>query len=664
MASTDALAALDGSALEDQWRFETQIASGDGFSIYSGSEIGSGKPVLIEVVAASSVAPPPEQGRRAELLDAISHPGLLPVLDVGVTHDGARYAITDHPSGEALTARLRRLGKLEPEAAAQIAVGVTRVLEAVHAAGAVHANLHPARVFVTDQNDRIGVELALGLLRPCALDLDSDVVAKTIRAGHPRCPWDELARVVSTPPPYCAPEQLLGAPATARSDLYSVGVLLFQMVQGHPPHPLATAAAIAAAELALEPHSLNPAIPLRLRAVIGRALADNPARRQTSARVLAVALERALRRLPSTRSIRSAASTRSTSGDARSLPATEPLPAPLASSSDEPPTQRRPVISHPDLLPVRQSRPARGRSFRVEAAAPPEPAQRPRPPSVPPLPPRRSSVPPPPEPRRQFTMRPLPPLKPPPIPSLALPQRTVRAAPATAARPAPFDADVWLDPAELMEVDRRPLVSLPSIDEILEEADSDRVAFEEEEIPISLEEPPVEHHTDRPVVRDEEVPASIRAAVRRKRRLAGLLLWGLLGASSGSIAFLLEPRLLSGLHAAGSAVLGESQPAVLGEGQSATLTGSQPLALPLPPPAAAVAQPAEPPSVTPAPSDAPTSASEAPQARPEPPLEPAVPRAAGVSEQKAAPQAGDVLDGSAPASAPEPGFDQLVPPVR
>jgi serine/threonine protein kinase len=297
------LSGMEGGIVAGRWRLERRVASAAGLAVFAGSEVRSGRAATIELALAGRL-PDSEAARVRNGIDQISHPGLLAELEVGATPDGLRYVAMDRTDGDALSALLARRGALDPEESVEIASAIAQVLAAIHAGNAAHANLHPARVFVRSHAGKTIVQLALGLLSRRSLSLklegaDSDVAL--ILARNSAVAWDDVVRSVVTPLAYCAPEQLLGQAPTARSDVYALGALLYEMLGGEPPHACQSAAATAAARVALPPLPLPLLVPARLRSEVDRALAGDPAARHSSARGFADALGQAAKRLRSTR---------------------------------------------------------------------------------------------------------------------------------------------------------------------------------------------------------------------------------------------------------------------------------------------------------------------------------------------------------------------------
>jgi len=191
--------------------------------------------------------------------------------------------------GEALDARLAR----EPitiERALVVAIDVAEAVAAAHAEGVVHHDLKPSRVRLGSDGRAVVLGFGVARVRPAA----SAQVLRSVATGAADVP-----RFTGTPG-YAAPEQLTGRSTDRRSDLYSIGALLFEMLAGRRPFEDAEAAGVALATLT-EPvppvRRFNPAVPAVLDAIVTRALAKNPGDRFQSATELADELKQALRAL-------------------------------------------------------------------------------------------------------------------------------------------------------------------------------------------------------------------------------------------------------------------------------------------------------------------------------------------------------------------------------
>ncbi len=171
--------------------------------------------VLHRAVIASATCSVDRFLAEARAAARIRHPGIVTVTDFGRLADGRPFLVMELVEGRALGARLRA-GALEPAAAVAIAGGVADALHAAHQAGVVHGDLTPANVMVVP-----GETPAITLL-----DFGS---------AHVRGITTGSGDIVLGTPCYISPEQIVGEPPDERSDIYSLGVMLYEMLAGAPP---------------------------------------------------------------------------------------------------------------------------------------------------------------------------------------------------------------------------------------------------------------------------------------------------------------------------------------------------------------------------------------------------------------------------------------------
>ena len=260
---------MSQSVLGGRYRLEASIGTGGMAQVFRGQDTTLDRQVAIKILAPQFARDPSfvERFRReAQAAARLNHPNIVNVYDTGVDGD-TNYIVMEYVEGRTLAEYLARGGTLAPRKAAEIAEKVAEALTAAHARGVIHRDIKPANIMVT-RDGRVKV-MDFGIARLVA---GPDTVEQT-------------AAVLGTAA-YLSPEQAQGQTVDARSDLYSLGIVLYEMVTGKPPFTGDSAMAVAykhVQETPPPPSSLNADVPPRMDAVVMRALAKNPANRYQSA---------------------------------------------------------------------------------------------------------------------------------------------------------------------------------------------------------------------------------------------------------------------------------------------------------------------------------------------------------------------------------------------
>ena len=217
--------------------------------------------------------------REASSAAALSHPNIVGIFDRG-EWDGTYYIAMEYVAGRSLKAIVREQGPLEPALAIDIVIQILRAARSAHRRGVIHRDLKPHNV-ILDEEGRARVT-DFGIARAGASDMT-------------------LTGSIMGTAQYLSPEQAQGFAVSAASDLYSVGVILYELLTGAVPFEGETAVAIAFKQVSAEPRApseLNPSLPHSLDAVVLRALAKDPAQRYADADELIAALQREREALP------------------------------------------------------------------------------------------------------------------------------------------------------------------------------------------------------------------------------------------------------------------------------------------------------------------------------------------------------------------------------
>jgi aminoglycoside phosphotransferase (APT) family kinase protein len=259
------------------------IGAGGMGEVYRAHDTRLGREVAIKVLPGALAADPDALARferEARAVAAINHPNILALHDIG-THNGIAHAVMELLEGETLRARLGS-GPPPPRKALEWAVQIANGLAAAHDRGIVHRDLKPENVFLT-RDGRVKI-LDFGIARRDRPDAEIGSNVTTL---------SERGLFVGTPA-YASPEQVVGEPATPRSDLFSFGVLLYELLTGVNPFLRETVADTMTAVLRVDPPSLSaavPGVPPAALRIVERCLEKQPSERPSSAHDLALFLD-------------------------------------------------------------------------------------------------------------------------------------------------------------------------------------------------------------------------------------------------------------------------------------------------------------------------------------------------------------------------------------
>jgi serine/threonine-protein kinase len=285
----EAAGSLEGTVVAGHYKILERMGSGASGVIYKATRISDGVPVAIKLLraaAAHDTVASDRLRREAEALGLAWHPNVVEVLDHGHLADGTAYLVMELLSGESLATRLRQRGRMTPAELIPIALQVTDALTAVHAAGVVHRDIKPSNIF----------------LSPDAADRSAPERVKILDFGIARVEWEET-RITNMGAPlgtagYMSPEQESGGEVDARSDLFSLGAVLYECLVGEPPPAAPTTLwslpSIAPGGEQGESGVQTVRVPPGWRELIARAVAPKPEDRFPDARSFSIAL-RALR---------------------------------------------------------------------------------------------------------------------------------------------------------------------------------------------------------------------------------------------------------------------------------------------------------------------------------------------------------------------------------
>jgi eukaryotic-like serine/threonine-protein kinase len=271
------MAGLHPGETLDHYRIENLVARSGMASIFRATDLRTGQPVALKI-------PHPEMEADVVLFDRfqreqvigqkLDHPSVMKVLTDD--HHSQIYMVMEWVEGRLLREILRERGKLPIEGARLLTIKIAGALEYIHSHGVVHRDLKPENIMVNAADD---IKL-----------IDFGIAGNE---GSRRLTFAKLSQLMGTPD-YISPEQVKGKRGDGRSDIYALGVMLYEMLTGKVPFEGPNAFAIMNERLLnnpVPPRELDPAISPALQEVIYRALEREPKNRYASAREMAWDLE-------------------------------------------------------------------------------------------------------------------------------------------------------------------------------------------------------------------------------------------------------------------------------------------------------------------------------------------------------------------------------------
>jgi len=264
-----------GRVLGGRYRLESMIASGGMAQVWRGTDEVLRRQVAVKLLHPHLAADTTFVTRfRQEAVAAarLAHPGIVAIFDT-CSEDGVEAIVMELVPGRTLRERLDDPTPIDPWQAAGLTAQVAEALDAAHRAGLVHRDIKPANILLT-ADGRVKVT-DFGIAKAVA---EADLTQPGLMVGTAK---------------YVAPEQVKGEPVDARTDIYSLGVVLYEILCGRPPFAADTDAGTALARLQrdpLRPRQVRPGVPRALEDVVCRALSRQPDGRYPTAADMRAAL--------------------------------------------------------------------------------------------------------------------------------------------------------------------------------------------------------------------------------------------------------------------------------------------------------------------------------------------------------------------------------------
>lgn len=342
---------LIGTILDGKYRLDAFLSRGGMGAVFRGTHVMLNRPVAVKMINPDLVTSPEivrRFQREARAATQLTHPNVVDVYDLGQTADGTLYIVMELVSGRSLKEVIRTSGPLEPARIVRILGQVCEGLALAHRRNIVHRDLKPQNIMLA--RDAAGAEVAkivdFGIAKTFEPDAHTQLTAEGSTLGTPH---------------YMSPEQATGREVDGRSDIYSLGVILYEMLTGEVPFsdPSLPSVLVKHMTEAPQPPSLRRPdlhVPPALEAIALRCLAKAPTDRFETAEVLAGVLRRALPE---------------SAGEVATMPLSAPAPGEATVPLAAPTTPGASAPAPPPAAAVPSAPAAVQRSVAVAAAAAP-----------------------------------------------------------------------------------------------------------------------------------------------------------------------------------------------------------------------------------------------------------------------------------------------------
>lgn len=287
--------ALPGTILDGKYRLDEKIGEGGFGIVFRSTHLALNRPIAVKVFKprhGNDNAEAIERFKREGIsISRLSHPNIIAVLDSGVSDQGIAYLVMELLSGKSLAEELRHGGATTLRECLQRTIPICRALAEAHRLGVIHRDIKPDNIFInrTPEGETIKV-VDFGIAKMTASETGDD--------------WSKLTATDSLigTPAYMSPERLSGTTYDGGADVYSMGVVLYEMLAGRPPFEKGSSGIVGLilAHIHKAPpplRELNPNVPESVASLIHRTLEKAPSERPSAAQ-LADQLEELLSKIP------------------------------------------------------------------------------------------------------------------------------------------------------------------------------------------------------------------------------------------------------------------------------------------------------------------------------------------------------------------------------
>lgn len=272
--------ALPGTVLDEKYSLDKKIGSGGFGAVYKATHLGMKREVAVKIFRPATTDVTPE-GIKRFLLEAVSssrvnHPNAITVLDSGISTEGIAYLVMELLKGRNLTEELEEKGTLNLQRCIEIMIAVCDVLAEAHSVGIVHRDIKPDNIFLNETKDGEVIKVVdFGIAKMIGDNADKDIKSLTATGAF-----------LGTPV-YMSPEQLENKNIDGKTDIYSLGIMLYQMLIGKTPFQTDSGNifSLIYMHLSKEPtplRELNREIPKSIEDIVMRTLAKDPEKRPTA----------------------------------------------------------------------------------------------------------------------------------------------------------------------------------------------------------------------------------------------------------------------------------------------------------------------------------------------------------------------------------------------